>query len=50
MIIGATGRSIYPQILFGNIPEMIAKRAENTVLLVKYHHPVKALLGRVMAE
>ncbi|MCB2155341.1 amino acid permease [bacterium] len=50
IVIGAAGRSIYPQILFGSIPETIARRSEKPVILVKYYHPVKALFGRVMGE
>ena len=50
LMIGASGRSIYPQILFGSIPEMIAKRCDRSVILVKRYHPVKELIGRVMEE
>jgi amino acid transporter/nucleotide-binding universal stress UspA family protein len=50
LMVGATKQSIYPQILFGNIPEDIAKRANKTVIVVKHYHPIKSLLGRVMAD
>ncbi len=50
IMVGASGRSIYPQILFGNIPEMIAKHSNCPVILVKHYHPVKELIGRVMEE
>ncbi len=50
IMVGATRDSIYPQILFGSIPENIAKGSENTVIMVKHYHPVKALLGRVIGE
>ncbi len=50
VVVGAAGRSIYPQILLGNIPEEIARRVDKTVLVVKHYHPVKALLGRVMGD
>ncbi len=50
IIVGAAGGSVYPQILFGSIPEAIAKNAPKPVIVVKYYHPVKALLGRVMGE
>jgi APA family basic amino acid/polyamine antiporter len=50
VMVGATGKSIYPQILFGNIPEDIAKRANRTVIVVKHYHPIKSLFGRVMAD
>lgn len=50
VMVGAAGQSIYPQILFGSIPEEIAKHSEKTVIMVKHHHPVKALYGRVLGE
>jgi nucleotide-binding universal stress UspA family protein len=50
VVIGATGHATYQQILFGSIPETIAKRSDGPVILVKHHHPVKALLRRVMAD
>lgn len=50
VMIGAAGQSIYPQILFGSIPEEIAKKTNKTVIMVKHYHPVKALIGKVMSE
>jgi nucleotide-binding universal stress UspA family protein len=50
LIIGAAGDSIYKQMLFGNIPETIARNIDRPVILVKYYQPVKDLLGRVMKE
>lgn len=50
IVVGATGRGVLPQILFGHIPEIIAKQSKRAVILVKHYHPVKALLGRVMRE
>lgn len=50
MMIGAAGRSIYPQILFGSIPEEIAKNAETSVIIVKHYDRVKAIIGKVVAE
>ncbi len=50
VMVGATGKSIYPQILFGNIPEEIAKKANKTVIVVKHYHPIKSLIGRVMED
>jgi basic amino acid/polyamine antiporter, APA family len=50
VMVGAAGKSIYPQIMFGNIPEEIAKYTKRTVIVVKHYHPVKALLGRVVGE
>ena len=48
MMLGATGRGLNRQILLGNIPEMIAKRCNRPVIIVKRFDPVKDLLGRVM--
>lgn len=50
VMIGAAGQSIYPQILFGNIPEEIAKHTDKTVIVVKHYHRVKALIGKVIGE
>jgi nucleotide-binding universal stress UspA family protein len=50
IIIGATRTSIYQQILFGSIPEDIAQSFPKNIIVIKHHHPVKALLGRVMTE
>lgn len=50
VVVGAAGGSIFPQILFGTIPEAIARRSPRTVILIKHHDPVKALVGRVMGD
>jgi APA family basic amino acid/polyamine antiporter len=50
VVIGAAGQSFSTQVLFGAIPEEIARRTDGTVIVVKYHQPVRALLGRVMTE
>ncbi len=50
IVIGAAGAGMYSQLLFGSIPESIARDSDKTVILVKHYHPVKALLGRVMRE
>ena len=50
VMVGAAGKSIYPQILFGSIPEEIARHSDKTVIMVKHHNPVKALYGRVISE
>ena len=50
IIVGATRKSVYPQILFGSIPENISRQARQPVIVVKYHHPVAALVGRVMGS
>ncbi len=50
IVVGATRDSIYQQILFGSIPEKLAKESDKTVIMVKHHHRVKALIGRVVSE
>ena len=50
LIIGATRTSIYQQIMFGSIPEQVARQLDKNVIVVKHHHPVKALIGRVLGE
>lgn len=50
IVIGAAGYGVYKRILFGNIPEAIAKGTSKPVILVKHYHPVKSLIGRVMGE
>ncbi|MEM7133730.1 MAG: amino acid permease [Chloroflexota bacterium] len=50
VVIGATRDSFTQQILFGSIPETIARDAQCAVIVVKRHHAVKALVGRVMSE
>ncbi len=50
VVIGATGYSLYKQILFGSIPETIARHTTRTVILVKHHQPARALVSRVMEE
>jgi nucleotide-binding universal stress UspA family protein len=50
LVIGAAGQSFSSQILFGSIPENIARRATVPVIVVKRHHALKALVGRVMNE
>ncbi len=50
VVVGAAGAGMYSQILFGSLPETIAKSTNRSVILVKHYHRVKALLGRVMRE
>lgn len=45
---GAAGESFYRQVLFGSIPESVAKHTDKTVMVYKHYSPVKALVGRVM--
>ncbi|MBT3223947.1 MAG: universal stress protein, partial [Proteobacteria bacterium] len=48
VIIGAAVESSYRRILFGTIPEQVARRTECTVIVVKRHHAVRAMLAKVM--
>ena len=50
VVIGAASGSIYPQIIFGNTPEAVAKHTDKPVILLKHHDPVKALIGRVVGK
>ena len=50
IVIGASGYSIYPKVLFGSIPESIAKNSNKPVILIKYYQPVKSLMGRIFEE
>ena len=50
LVIGAAGQSFSSQILFGSIPESIARASKRPVIVVKRHHAVKALVGRIMNE
>ena len=50
IVVGAAGQSFSNQILFGSIPEEIARMSDRSVIVIKSHHTVKALFGRVMSE
>ena len=50
LIIGATRTSIYQQIMFGSIPEQVARQVDKNLIVVKHHNPVRALIGRVMGD
>ena len=50
IVVGAARKSFSRQVLFGNIPEEVAKASERTVIVVKRYRRVKALFGRVMSE
>ena len=47
VVIGGTNRT-YPEILFGSIPELVAKHSTKPVILVKHYQPIKALISRIM--
>ncbi len=48
IVIGAAGHSSYRQILFGSLPEEIAQKTSRSVVMVKRHDPVKAMVARVL--
>jgi basic amino acid/polyamine antiporter, APA family len=50
LVIGAAGQSFSSQIMFGSIPETIARRATVPVIVVKRYHALRALAGRVMTD
>jgi len=50
VIVGASEQSFSSKVLFGSIPERIARDLDRPVIVIKHHHPVKALVGRVMSE
>ena len=50
VMIGATGKSLYSKVIFGNIPEEIAKKSNKTVIIVKHYNRVRALIGKVMSD
>jgi len=50
VVVGAAGGSPYSQMLFGAIPERLARQCPKTVILVKKYTPVKSLVERVIRE
>ena len=50
VMVGASGESFSNRILFGTIPERIARDAPGTVMVLKGHDRVRAFLGRVAAD
>ena len=50
LVLGATRTGYFKQILFGSIPETVAKETDRTVILVKHYHPMGSLIDRVMGE
>jgi nucleotide-binding universal stress UspA family protein len=50
VIVGAAGKSFPNRILFESIPEEVARLSDKPVIVVKRHHTVKALFGRVISE
>ena len=50
VVVGATRQSFSNQILFGSIPEDIARKCPKPVIMIKHHERMRALFGRVMSE
>ncbi|MDE2973371.1 MAG: amino acid permease [Gemmatimonadota bacterium] len=50
VMVGASGDSFSHRILFGTIPERIAREAPGTVIVLKSHDRVRAFVGRVAAD
>ncbi|MCB0334682.1 MAG: amino acid permease [Bdellovibrionales bacterium] len=50
IVIGATRKSVYQDVIFGNIPEELAQHVGVNVIVVKRHQAVSALLGRVLSS
>ncbi|MCY4398036.1 MAG: amino acid permease [Gemmatimonadetes bacterium] len=50
VMVGASGDSFSSRILFGTIPERIAREAPGTVIVLKSHDRVRAFVGRVAAD
>ena len=50
IVVGARCGRKYPNMLFGSVANTIAKTSKQTVILVKHHSPVKALIHRVIQE
>ena len=50
VVVGASEQSFSSKVMFGSIPERIARDLDRPVIVIKHHHPVKALVGRVMSE
>lgn len=50
IVLGATGRGHYPRILFGSVPEKIARESGKPVIVIKRHHPIEAWVRRVLGD
>jgi amino acid transporter len=50
VVVGATRDSFYQQILFGSIPENLAKILKTNMIVIKHHSHVRALWGKVISE
>ena len=50
VMVGASGDSFSQRILFGTIPERVAREAPGTVIVLKSHDRVRAFMGRLAAD
>lgn len=50
IVVGASAQSFSQKILFGSIPEDIARQSDKPVVVIKHPEKVKALFGRLMSE
>lgn len=50
IFIGATRKSMYDGILFGRIPETLAKNLDINIVIVKHHLAVDAVWGKVVGK
>jgi len=50
IVVGAPDQRFSSQLVFGTIPEHVARRFKRSVLVVKRHHLVATLVKRVMTE
>lgn len=50
VFIGATRTSMYHNVLFGTIPETLAKKLDTNIVVVKQHSAVGAVWGKVLSE
>ena len=50
VMVGASGDSFSSRIVFGTIPERMAREAPGTVMVLKSHERVRAFMGRVAAD
>lgn len=50
VMVGASGDSFSSRIVFGTIPERVAREAPGTVMVLKSHDRVRAFMGRVAAD
>ena len=50
VFLGATRNSMYHDVIFGSIPEALAKELDTNFVIVKHHLAVDAIWGKVVSE